>query len=215
MGFPSFLYARQTSHETYVVRSCSSKEQKKRNTLVKAWMLTLLVSVNALNVPNPALKPALYCRCSGCHSKGVSTDELPNVSVQSWVGCFAADRVKAPLLPITSRNWMHTGYRTAPGTVVWTCLEGSAWDHHLWLHSECAVRHFSWAEMGSLYSFICKRNVSSCFTTKNRYWHDSLVLHRLIFPQAMLPELLFPPVCPQKESLIITKKPPVVIITYR
>lgn len=162
------------------------------------------MSVNTVNVSNPALKQlALYCWCSGCRSKGVSTDELPNVWMQSWVGYFAVDHVKAPLLPITSRSWMHTGCRAAPGAAVWTCLEGAGWVHHLWLHSERGVHPFSSAEMGSLYSSVCKHNDSLFLIRNNRYWHDSLALHRLILPQAEVPELLVPPVWPQKESLII------------
>lgn len=58
------------------------------------------------------------------------------------VGYFAVDHVKAPLSPITSCSWMHTGCRVAPGAAVWTYLEGADRDHHLWLHSERAVHPF-------------------------------------------------------------------------
>ena len=103
----------------------------KEENLVKAWRLTPPVSVNTMNVSNLALKLALPCWCLGCHSKGVSTHKLPSVWMQSWVGYFTVDCVRAPLLPITSHSWMHAGYRVAPGAAVWTCVEGAEWDHHL------------------------------------------------------------------------------------
>lgn len=137
VSLPSFLYARWASHKSYVIRSCRSKEKK------KAWRLTLLVSVNTMTVSKPALRQLPpYCWCSGCHSKGVSTDKWTNVWMQSWVGYFAVDRVKAPLLPITSHSWRHTGCRAGPGTAAWICLEGADRDHHLWLHSKHAVCPF-------------------------------------------------------------------------
>lgn len=75
--------------------------------LVRAQRLTLPAPISSTNACNPPLKPgALYCCCSGCHSTGVCTDWLPNVWMQSWVGYFASDRVKAPLLPITSYTRM-------------------------------------------------------------------------------------------------------------
>lgn len=64
---------------------------------------------------------------------------------------------------------------------------------------------FFLTELGSLYSLVCKHNVSLFFIRNSRYWHNSRVLCRLIFPQVMVPELLVPPTRPQEESLIVTE----------
>lgn len=179
-------------------------KEKKKKKLGQAWRLSLMVSENTMRASNPALKqPALYCWRSRWHSQGDSTDELPNVSMHSRVVPFATDPAKAMILSIISHSWVHTGV----GARSRSCsvdLPGGSWLRpSSAAHSEPVVRPFSWAEMGSLYSLFCKNNVSLLFIRSNRLWHDRLVLHRLIFPQAMVPELLVPLVWPQNKSLII------------